>query len=98
MELEEIINALVENLKESKRAQRKLMDREELHELDYGRVVQELGYVGDWILQLTEILPAISGLYKQLVDEKSLAGTYQRIISNVERAMRNAPIPGSGAI
>jgi len=77
------------------RDERGLMTRKELVELDAGRVLQELGLVGDWLIDIAVRMQALAPAveeYNALYKEASVAGDYKSVLQSVARVQRDALI------
>ena len=74
------------------RAERGLMSRAELLELDYERLQRELGNVGDWVLEVGEemskLRPSVE-LYHSLKAELTIIKEYKSLLQSILRAQRD---------
>ena len=75
------------------RAERGLMSRAELLELDYERLQRELGNIGDWVLEVGEemskLRPSVE-LYHSLKAELTIIKEYKSLLQSILRAQRDA--------
>ena len=75
------------------RNERRLMSRQELLELDYERLTQELGNIGDWVLEIGDELRTLSPAverHNSLKAELHIVNAYKSALQSIVRALRDA--------